>query len=278
MRHFLTLVFAFLTVQASNEFPRLGVIDFYGLRSVSETQVLKVLPYHLGDTIRIEQFKSQKHAVEEKLASIPGVVEASLTLVCCAHGGASDGKSILYVGIEETDNRCPQFEPAPTGGVRLTPDVLTAGDDYDVVFEKSILEGNFAEGDSQGHALDANPEVRGIQLKFVKLADMHLANLKEVLHNSSDAHQRAMAAQVLGYVKDKQAIIPNLVAAMRDADSGVRNNASRALVVFAQYSPKPPAQKINIPPQPFIRMPNCRSMKCQYPNWTSRRLMSKAKA
>jgi len=41
---------------------------------------------------------------------------------------------------------------------------------------------------------------------------------------------------------------------MRDADPDVRNNASRALVVFAQYSPKPPAQKINVSPEPFIRM------------------------
>ena len=124
MRRFLTLAFAFLTLQLSNEFPPLGIIDFYGLRSVSEAQVLEVLPYHVGNTIRIEQLQSQKHAVEEKLTSIPGVVRASLTLVCCANGGASEGKSILYVGVEETDSRCPEFEPAPTGGVR--PNTLPA--------------------------------------------------------------------------------------------------------------------------------------------------------
>ena len=65
MRRFLTLAFAFLTLQPSNEFPPLGIIDFYGLRSVSEAQVLEVLPYHVGNTIRIEQLQSQKHAVEE---------------------------------------------------------------------------------------------------------------------------------------------------------------------------------------------------------------------
>lgn len=132
--------------------------------------------------------------------------------------------------------------------------MLTASHDYEIAFEKAIRQGNFAEDDSQGYALDGDPEVRGIQLQFVKLADAHLTNLKDVLHNSSDAQQRAMAAQVLGYVKDKQAIVPDLVAAMRDAASDVRNNASRALVVFAEYSPKPPAQKIHVPPQPFVRM------------------------
>jgi HEAT repeat protein len=79
-------------------------------------------------------------------------------------------------------------------------------------------------------------------------------NLKNVLDNSSDAHERAIAAQLLGYAKDKQAVVPYLIAAMRDADSDVRNNASRALVVFAEYAPNPPGQKINVPAQPFIRM------------------------
>lgn len=94
--------------------------------------------------------------------------------------------------------------------MNLTPDVLKAGHDYDVAFEKSILRGNFGEDDSQGQALDNDPETRGIQLQFVRLAEAHLTNLKDVLHNSSDAHQRAISAQVLGYVKDKQAIVPDL--------------------------------------------------------------------
>lgn len=254
MRHLLTLALAFLTPQSPNALPPLGIIDSYGLRTVTEQQVLEILPYHLGDTIRVEQFKLKKHDTERELGSIPGVAGASLTLVCCAHGGSSDGKSILYVGIEETDNRCPGFDPAPAGGVKLTSDVLTASHDYDVAFEKAIVQDNFVEDDSEGHALDSDAEARGIQLQFVKLANLHLTNLKDVLHNSSDAHQRAMAAQVLAYVKDKQAIVPDLIAAMRDTDSDVRNNASRALVVFARYSPKPPAQKIVVPPQPFIRM------------------------
>lgn len=41
---------------------------------------------------------------------------------------------------------------------------------------------------------------------------------------------------------------------MRDADSDVRNNAARALVVFAEYSPKPSTQKVNVPPEPFTGM------------------------
>jgi hypothetical protein len=256
MRFIAALLLVFLTSQSSNSFPPLGIIDFYGLRTVSEAQVLEALPYHLGDTIDIGQFKSQKHAVEQKLASIPGVVEAHLTLVCCNLDSPSGRRSILFIGIEETGNRCPEFQPVPTGSVRLTADVLTAGDDYEVASHKAVLAGNFAEDDSQGHALADDPNERAVQLQFLRLAEVHLANLKDVLHNSSDSHQRAIAAQVLGYVQDKQAIVPDLVAAMRDPDADVRNDASRALLVFAEFSPKPPASKINVPPEPFIQMLN----------------------
>jgi hypothetical protein len=115
----------------------------------------------------------------------------------------------------------------PPGNVRLIEVVLRAGSDFDAAFHKSIPKCNFAEDDSQGHALDDDPDVRAIQLRFVVLADAHLANLKDVLSNSSDGYQRALAAQVLGYVKDKQAIAADLVAAMRDPDLDVRNNSIR---------------------------------------------------
>jgi len=251
MRYLLAFLL-FLSPQSSNAFPPLGIIDFYGLHTVPEARLREVLPYHMGDSIQIDQFKSQKHAVEQKLASIPGVDGAFLALVCCTQ----DRKSILYVGVEEADTPCEKFQPAPTGSVRLSEDVVTAGNDFEVAFRESILKGNFGEDDSQGHALDLDPDVRAIQLRFIALGGAHLANLKDVLHNSSDAPQRALAAQVLGYVRDKQSIVPDLVAAMRDPDPDVRNNSTRALLVFAEFSPKPPVQKIKISPQPFIKMLN----------------------
>jgi hypothetical protein len=251
MRYLLAFAL-FLTAQSSDAFPPLGIVDFYGLRAIPEARVREALPYHMGDSIQIDQFKLQKHAVEQKLASLPGVDGAFLTLVCCTQ----DRKSILYVGIEEAHTPCQKFQPAPTGSVRLPEDVVEADNDFEAAFRKSILKGNFAEDDSQGHALDDDPDVRAIQLRFIVLADAHLAQLKDVLHNSSDGPQRALAAQVLGYVKDKQAIVPDLVAAMRDSDADVRNNSTRALLVFAEFSPKSPAQKIKISPQPFIEMLN----------------------
>ena len=70
MRYLLTLALALLTPQSPNTFPALGIVDFYGLRTVPEQRVLEVLPYHLGDTIRVDQFKLKKLDAERELESI----------------------------------------------------------------------------------------------------------------------------------------------------------------------------------------------------------------
>jgi len=252
LRFVIALLFASFAPQTPNAFPPLGIIDFYGLRTIPQDKVLGALPYHVGDTILIDQFKSQKQTVQQQIASQLHVRGAFLTLVCCT----SDRKSMLYVGIEEANSACLGFKPSPSGTVRLTGDVLNAGRDFDVALQNSVLKGNVSEDDSQGHALDGDPDVRVIQLRIVILADAHLENLKDVLENSSDSGQRALAAQVLGYVKNKQAIVPDLVTAMRDSDPNVRNNAARALLVFAEFSPKPATPKIKISWQPFIDLLN----------------------
>jgi len=252
LRNLLVLLLLSLSPQAPAGFPPLGIIDFYGLRTVSEAQVRPALSFHEGDAIDIVQFEKRKHEAEQKIASIPGVKEAFLTLVCCADGQ----KSILYVGIEEANTACSAFQPAPEGSARLAGEVVRAGSDFDAAFQKSMEKGDFAEDDSQGYALFHDPDVRAVQLRFVTLAEVHFSNLIDVLRDSSDARQRALAAEVLGYVKDKQSVVPDLVAAMRDPSPDVRNNATRALVVFSRFSPTPPAEKIRIPPQPFIELLN----------------------
>ena len=250
MRLLLAFLFFFLAPQSPPTMPPIGVIDFYGLRTVSEASARGVLGFHEGDTVDLYRFSKEKQESERKLAGIPGVKSALISLVCCT----DDHKSILYVGIEEPASPCLQFQAAPQGTVRLTGDIVQAGKDTDAAFEKAIEKRDFGEDDSQGHALAHDRDLRAAQLRFLSLAEAHLANLRDVLHNSSDEKQRALAAQVLGYAKDKQTVVPDLVAAMRDPSFGVRNNAARALLVFAKFAPNPPAPKIQVPPQPFIEM------------------------
>ena len=241
-----------LAPQSPESYPPLGVIDFYGLHTVSEAQVRQVLGFHEGDAIDLAQLEKEKREAERRITTIPGVKAVFLEFVCCTN----DQKSMLYVGIEETNSACSVFQPAPQGNVRLTSDVIRAGSDFEAAIGEAVEKGDAAEDDSQGHALNHNPEVRSVQVRFIILAEAHLANLEDVLRDSYDADQRALAAQVLGYVKDKQSVVPNLLAAMHDPSSGVRNNASRALLVFARFSPTLAAGRIQVSPQPFIEMLN----------------------
>ena len=77
---------------------RVDVLDFYGLRKVTESQIRKALGVREGDRL-----PPSKGDAEAKLDQVPGVVEAHLEAVCC------DGsQTILYVGIEEKG--APHFD------------------------------------------------------------------------------------------------------------------------------------------------------------------------
>ena len=252
MRFFILFVLLALTPQSPDSFPPLGLIDFYGLRTVSEAQVRQALGIHEGEPVDVNKIEEIQKSAEQRIAAIPGVKAAFLNFGCCTE----DRKATLYVGIQENTTSCMSFDRAPTGQVRLTDDVVGAGSEFETAFVRAIEAGDSVEDDSEGHALNHNSQVRAIQERFIRLVETHLANLKDVLRDSSDPDQRALAAQVLAYAKDKQSVVPDFVSAMHDPASNVRNSAARALVVFSRDRPKPPALKIQVPSQPFIEMLN----------------------
>jgi hypothetical protein len=247
----LALLVLLLSWQATDQIPPIGIIDFYGIRSLPEAQVRQALDFHEGDQLSSDQFGKRVQAAERKLETLPGIKKARLNFICCAEAN----KLILFVGIEETGARCQEFAPAPQGTVRLPADVVQASKDIDAAFENMQADG-LEEDDSQGYALFHDPGMRAVQLRFPALAEKNITILRDVLRNSSDAADRAFAAEVLGYAKDKQAVVSDLLDAMRDASDSVRNNAMRALMVFARYAPKEPGGTIRIPGQPFVEMLN----------------------
>jgi hypothetical protein len=107
------------------------------------------------------------------------------------------------------------------------------------------------------------PPARAVQQRFINYAAGNVARLRDVVHNSADARQRAIAAQVIAYAYNKSAIVADLVAAMRDPDEDVRNNAMRALGVMAAYNEQHAESMLRIPYEPFIGM-------LSSPVWTDR--------
>src|SRR5437868_10820151 len=122
---------------------RVGVIDFYGLRKVSESQVRKALGVREGDLL-----PASKGDAEARLDQISGVVESHLEAVCC-----DEGQTILYVGIEERG--APHFDlrEPPTGDAVLPEEIVTVYNRFLEAAHAASQRGSTGEDLTHGHPL-----------------------------------------------------------------------------------------------------------------------------
>jgi len=238
----LNLMLMLLSGQSGFALPPIQTIDLYGLRTVPEARVRQALQIKEGDAP-----PESPIAAQLRLEAIPRVIKARLNFVCC-----EKGKTTLYVGIQEQDTPALAFRSAPTGAVRLPFDVTPAGQAFELAFNHAMQAGDRVEDQSEGHALMHFPEARAAQKKFVTLAALHAAILHDVLRNSADAGQRALAAQVLAYAADKRDVVADLIYATSDPDDEVRNNSTRALWLIAKLAQRKPELGIQVPAAVFI--------------------------
>lgn len=229
---------------ATSQTLEIGIIDFYGLGGVSEKEARQKLTFKEGDSMSLEGDERPASLVESerRLSTVAGVARAQVSPVCC-----DAGRLIVYVGIEAKGRSGLHFREAPRGDVHLASDVVQAGREFTVALSAAAERGDAAEEDSQGHALFHDPATRRVQERFVGYAARDREQLRGVLLHSSDAEQRALAAQILAYVADKQGVVVDLVAGMSDPSEQVRNNAMRALARFAGAG-------VRVPYEPFIAL------------------------
>jgi hypothetical protein len=239
-------LFALLPGSVNGQEPPIGIIDFYGLRSLSERQARQALRIKEGDPLPASREEAQR-----RLEALPNVRQAFIANVCC-----EAGKALLYVGIREKGAPSLQFRPAPKGSIRLPETMLRAGDAFGDALEEGILKGDTGEDRSQGHALDSYPKLRAIQEQFIAFAAQDFKLLRAVLRESADARHRALAAQIIAYTANKQDVVQDLVYGMSDPDGDVRNSSLRALAVLAEFAQRSPGRRIEVPVEPFIDMLN----------------------
>src|SRR6266581_4871523 len=163
MKPFLSLLFLPALVCAQSTFgvsrPRVGVLDYYGLRKITPARIQRVLATREGDP-----FPNSKGDVEERLEKIPGVVRSHLAAVCC-----DGGKAVLFVGIEEKGAAHFEFRSAPSGEVRLPGDIVEVYRQFLNSFEAAVRSGNAAEDLRSGHSLMADAPTRLLQERFVAI-------------------------------------------------------------------------------------------------------------
>jgi hypothetical protein len=226
---------------------KIGTIDTYGLRTIPASRIVDALEVRVGDTAGVSSAE-----LERRVSAVPGVERASVRSVCCT----PDQKMMIYVGVMERGTTVTTFRAAPTGAVRLPAEIVAAGAAFDSAFMSAIERGVVAEDDTAGHALMRDPAARAVQLGFIPIATRNVAVLRDVLAHSALAPQRALAAQILGYVPDQRTVVRDLIAAVHDPNDDVRNNAVRALAIIAKYGAAHPGLGIAVPGEPFVDLLN----------------------
>lgn len=239
----------------------IGIIDFYGMNKVPVESLRKALPFKEGDNV---QLVGRRWAESRKPLEALGIIHASTNLVCC-----DSGHAIVYIGVQESGAPTLKLHEEPHGTQRLDEEILKASSDFDEALPLAIRAGHADEDDTQGHALTRDPAMRAAQDRFIELAHKSEKQLRLVLRESADAQQRAIAALLLGYVDDKQAVVSDLVYAVSDPSGSVRNNAMRALWVFTKMVPNRQHAVIRVPYEPFVSMLNS-------PEWSDRNKSSLA--
>jgi hypothetical protein len=233
-------------VLAADSIPRVGSIDYYGLRKVQEARIHKALGVSAGDPI-----PPSKGDLEDRLEKVPGVVLARVEAVCC------DGRaSMLFVGIEEKGAAHFALRTPPAGEAALPPEISEQYAELLHAIESAARRGTTAEDLTHGHPLSADPDARAIQEGFVGFAAKHLARIRDVLRSSADPEQRALAAAIIGYAPNKKAVVGDLEYAIQDPDESVRSSAMTALNAIAVLGAKQPDLGIQIPPTWFVEMLN----------------------
>ena len=225
MKFFLLLACTAFAQVAVLSVPRIDLIQFYGLRNVTPVLARQALGLNVGDPL-----PSSKVDAEEHLLDIDRVVNARMEAVCC------DGGNILYVGIEERDAASYELRPAPGGADTLPQDAYDAYLKYQSETRKrGPQEAEFALS-----ARVASP--------FPALMERNLDITRTVLRASGDEFQRAIAAYLLPYAKNKAEVVDDLHDALTDNDANVRTTALRGLIALRQ------AASVKVPSEWIVPM------------------------
>jgi HEAT repeat protein len=239
-------VLVLLACQAFAQPPKIGEINFYGLRKLPAATILTALGIKPGDPL-----PKSKGDLEDRLGEVPGVVDGRIEALCC------DGSNTtLFIGVEERGG--PHFDThgTPAGAAALPDEIINQYHELLTAVARAARNGTAGEDLSAGHSLMADPDARRLQEGFAAYASENLQLLRDVLRDGSEPEQRATAAVVMGYAPKKSAVLNDLQYALQDPDDSVRGNAARSLKAIAVMALKQQQASLKVAPVWFVEMLN----------------------
>jgi len=228
---------------------RIGEIEFFGYAGLDLNEIRAALSTHEGDTLAFTDAAvgQVRAAVIKDVARATGHEPTDVSATCCD----KQGQWMIYIGLPGKSNGGLHYHARPTGSAKLPADIVKLYERAMDANADAVRRGKAGEDDSKGYSLSEDPAYRSIQLEMRKYAEGHDAEIRKVLESSADAHERRVAAELLGYARQSKQQIQALAAAATDPDSEVRNNVTRALAVLTGSNASVSGQ---IPAGPFIDM------------------------
>lgn len=218
-------------------------VDVYGLRTVDEGPLRAAIGVSAGDALA-----EGTAAIAARVEALPEVAEARAVVI------GYPGHRALFVGVREVGRPAAEARPAPSGDVRLDPELVALARRRLELLSEAIAAGEAGEDHEHGYALSHYRPMRTIELAFVDVAAERFEELATVLRESSDAEARAAAATIVAYGSDKAAVGRALERAARDPDSAVRNNAVRALSILCEHAQRRPALDLDVDAGPLLEL------------------------
>jgi hypothetical protein len=233
MKHYLVLaLFAVSSALGQDKPQRIGQIEFFGYSGIDLSRAKATLPFQEGDEFKIETWEEKVNQAREAVTQTTGRTPTDISPTCCD----DQNNWTLFVGLS---GKTLRYNLPPKGTARLPGTIVNLYERLMDALMESVQKGAANEDHSKGYALsEYYTPARATQLAVREYATRHGALLREVLKTSSDDEQRIVAAHLLGYTQQSKSQITALVHASRDANSTVRNNATRALLVLVESNPK----------------------------------------
>lgn len=204
----------------------LAGVDVFGNSRTPEPEILAILGVREGETMTPEVVTR----LDRKLRDSGRFAYSKVS--SAAFG---DRKSFLTVDVVEKgeETRLKLGEP-PTGNVEVPADVLAWVRQYEKAsFRMFQIRPKGFRDINEGHYRDSDPGLREYEEKMLEMVPAHYDVLVRALREDRDPEKRACCATLLGWAKDKKAVVAPLEAALKDPEAQVRANAARSLIPIA---------------------------------------------
>jgi hypothetical protein len=210
MHLWLLVLLLFSLHVAAEALPRIGLIEFYGLKQVKREALASVIGIGRGDWIPVNfdpkvaenevrqafgipdnaPLPQSEGEILRRLKSVKGVHQAKLAAICCE----PDATTTLFVGIQEKPGTLFEYRKPGQKQIMLPAAMLSLYDRYTEALSEAVRKGTVLEDDREGHALFSDQTLRNFTREFLAYARENTPLLAEVLNESSDAKQRTAAA------------------------------------------------------------------------------------